>query len=186
MELAAAHFLPFFDRDVWTVAQALIGSRMYVSGVGGIIVETEAYGNDDAASHSFGGPTERCSAMFGSPGTSYLYRSYGIHWCYNVVCRPGTAVLIRAIEPEKQLDTMRKRRGTDNVKLLCSGPGRICQALQLDGSLNGKAIWDVPFEFHLGKDIVEIANGVRIGISKATETPWRYGLAGSKFLSRRF
>ena len=174
-----------------TVARQLIGMRLLVDGVGGVIVETEAYDGEDPASHSFGGPSERNAAMFGPPGCVYVYRSYGIHWCMNLVCREaghGAGVLLRAIEPTDGLERMRARRGLDDVRLLCAGPGRLGQALGIDRSFNGLPLKQPPFalfaaETGLNRPVVA---GPRIGISKAIDQYWRFGLAGSRFLSRPF
>jgi DNA-3-methyladenine glycosylase len=172
------------------VARLLIGTTVLVDGVGGRIVETEAYDQGDAASHTFGGPTIRNASMFGPPGRTYIYRSYGIHWCLNFVCREaghGAGVLIRAIEPLLGLDTMRERRGLDDARLLCSGPGRLCQALGLGIAHNGMPLDAPPFELIAGPDLPpEVVTGPRIGISKAMDMPWRFGLAGSRFVSRPF
>lgn len=170
------------------VARALIGAVLLVDGVGGRIVETEAYDREDPASHSFSGPTPRNLAMFGPPGRAYVYRSYGIHWCLNFVCREeghGAGVLIRAIEPLLGLDVMRERRGLEDVRLLCSGPGRVGQALGITREQNGKRLDQSPFQVLSPSGPVLIANGPRIGISKAREVHWRFGLKGSPFLSRR-
>jgi DNA-3-methyladenine glycosylase len=171
------------------VAQALIGATVLVDGVGGLIVETEAYDRTDPASHSFAGPTPRNQAMFGPPGRAYVYRSYGIHWCLNFVCREeghGAGVLIRAIEPMHGLDVMRQRRGLEDPRLLGSGPGRVGQALGITHDLNGRRLDQPPFEVFAAVENPPIAVGPRIGISKALELHWRFGLAGSKFLSRQF
>jgi DNA-3-methyladenine glycosylase len=171
------------------VAQALIGVELHVSGVGGLIVETEAYDRDDPASHSHGGVTARNAAMFGPPGHAYVYRSYGIHWCLNVVCREaghGAGVLIRALQPTAGLDAMRARRGVDDERLLCSGPGRVGQALAITRALDGRPLDAPPFELRPRPTGSEppVAVGVRIGITKAADVPWRFVWAGSRYLSR--
>jgi DNA-3-methyladenine glycosylase len=173
------------------VARELIGVRMLVDGVGGVIVETEAYDREDPASHSFSGPSVRNAAMFGPPGRVYVYRSYGIHWCINFVCREaghGAGVLIRALEPTDGLDVMRQRRGLDNPRLLCAGPGRVGQALGINHGHNGLRLDQPPFALFApapGRNVPVLA-GPRVGISKAVDQPWRFGLAGSPFLSRPF
>ncbi|CDS49692.1 DNA-3-methyladenine glycosylase II [Polaromonas sp. CG9_12] len=174
-----------------TVARQLIGMRLLVDGVGGIIVETEAYDGEDPASHSFSGPSERNAAMFGPPACIYVYRSYGIHWCMNLVCREaghGAGVLLRAIEPTDGLERMRARRGLDETRLLCAGPGRLGQALGIDCGFNGLRLSEPPFALFPAAPGLQakVVAGPRIGISKAVEQPWRFGLAGSRFLSRRF
>ena len=174
-----------------TVARQLIGMRLLVDGVGGVIVETEAYDGEDPASHSFGGPSERNAAMFGPPGCVYVYRSYGIHWCMNLVCREtghGAGVLLRAIEPTDGLERMRARRGLDDIRLLCAGPGRLGQALGIDRSFNGLPLKQPPFALFAAEPGLnrQVVAGPRIGISKAVDQPWRFGLAGSRFLSRPF
>ena len=167
-------------------APALIGWTLSVNGVGGRIVETEAYDHDDPASHSFSGPTERNAVMFGPAGAVYVYRSYGIHWCMNLVCAgPASAVLIRAIEPTDGLDLMIARRGLDDPRRLCSGPGRLCQALGVSRDLNGMRVDRPPFALTPGLP-AEVIVGPRIGITKAVALPWRFGEAGSRFLSRPF
>ncbi len=178
----------FFARSVHEVAPELIGVELLVDGVGGTIVEVEAYDPHDPASHGFSGRTARNGSMFGPPGHAYVYRSYGIHWCLNLVCAgPGVAeaVLIRALEPTRGLEAMRDRRGVEPLRLLCSGPGRLCQALAVTGAHDGLALDEPPFEL-LGRTTEpEIRVGPRIGLTRAVDYPWRYVLAGSPFLSRR-
>jgi DNA-3-methyladenine glycosylase len=160
-----------------------------VDGVGGVIVEVEAYGSDDPASHGYGGRTARNAAMFGPPGRAYVYRSYGVHWCLNFVTDgegTATAVLVRALEPTHGLDVMRARRGLDDPRLLCSGPGRLCQALGLSGAHDGLPLDEPPFELYAPPARVEVFAGPRIGISRAADVLWRYGLRDSPFLSRPF
>lgn len=169
------------------MARALIGVRLLVAGVGGTIVETEAYDAHDPASHSFAGRTPRNAPMFGPVGRAYVYRSYGLHWCLNFVCSagaPGGAVLIRALEPAVGLDAMRARRGAIADRLLCSGPGRLAQALGVNAGLNGAVLEAAPFELSRPETAPAILAGARIGISKAATTPWRFCLAGSRYLSR--
>ena len=179
----------FFNRSVHQVAPELIGAMLTVGGVGGIIVEVEAYHHTDPAAHSYRGRTERNAVMFGPPGYLYVYRSYGIHWCANVVCEAdgsASAVLLRAIEPTEGIAVMRRRRGLRDVRLLCSGPGRLCEALGITGAHNGLALDRAPFALHPRAATPEIVSGPRIGITKATEAPWRYGMKGSPFLSKPF
>ncbi len=174
----------FFDRDVATVARDLIGAMLLVDGIGGSIVETEAYAPDDPASHSVRGPTPRNAAMFGSGGHAYVYRSYGMHWCLNFVCRPGSAVLIRAIEPIAGLERMIARRGRAEPRLLCAGPGRLCQALGVDKALDGAPLDQPPFTLEPSADVEHVHAGLRVGISVAIDTPWRFCRVGSRYLSK--
>jgi DNA-3-methyladenine glycosylase len=174
------------------VARRLIGITLLVDGVGGRIVETEAYDPTEAASHGFNGRTDRNAALFGLPGRAYVYRSYGLHWCLNFVCREaghGAGVLIRALEPTHGLDRMRERRGLDDPRLLCAGPGRLAQALGIDRSFDGMRLDTPPFLLLAGpEDRTRLAliAGPRIGISKAIDVPWRFGEKGSRFLSKPF
>ncbi len=174
----------FFDRPAPDVAAALVGVMLLVEGVGGVVVETEAYTRDDPASHSFVGRTTRNAAMFGPAGSAYVYRSYGIHWCFNVVCGGAGAVLIRALEPLAGIAVMQERRRTTDVRLLCRGPGRLCQALALSGAMDGRRLDAPPFALTEAGAPAAVAAGRRIGISKAAEIPWRFMLAGSRFISR--
>jgi DNA-3-methyladenine glycosylase len=179
----------FFGRSVHEVAPDLIGATLLVEGVGGIIVEVEAYHHTDPAAHSFRGPTPRNSVMFGPPGFSYVYRSYGIHWCLNFVCEEegsASAVLIRALEPTHGLAAMRRRRGLDDERALCSGPGKLCEALGVTIAHSELPLDRPPIALHARIGKPDIVAGVRIGITKAVDLPWRYGLKGSKFLSKRF
>jgi DNA-3-methyladenine glycosylase len=179
----------FFARSVHDVASELIGARLLVNGVGGRIVEVEAYHHTDPAAHSYGGPTLRNAVMFGPPGHAYVYRSYGIHWCLNFVCEEegsASAVLIRAIEPTDGLPVMRRRRGQKEERMLCSGPGKLGEALAITRAKNGLALDKSPFELRAREGEPEIVTGPRIGITKAADVPWRYGLRGSPFLSKPF
>ena len=179
----------FFALSVHEVAPDLIGATLLVAGVGGRIVEVEAYDQEDPASHGFRGRTARNAVMFGPPGYAYVYRSYGIHWCINVVCDvPGRAeaALIRALEPTHGLEAMRERRGVEAARSLCSGPGKLCQALGITGEHDGLALDEEPFALYERESTPGIVTGPRIGITKATELSWRYGLEGSPFLSRAF
>lgn len=178
----------FYDRPVIEVARALIGATLTVDGVGGIVVETEAYHAGDPAAHSFAGRTSRNAAMFGPPGRAYVYRSYGLHWCMNIVggAEEAAAVLIRALEPTCGLAVMAQRRGLVDPRLLCAGPGRLCQALAITGALDGLPLDAPPFALVPTTTSPALLVGRRIGISRAADEPWRFGLAGSRFLSRPF
>jgi DNA-3-methyladenine glycosylase len=179
----------FFDRSVHDVAPELIGASLMVGGAGGVIVEVEAYHHTDPAAHSYRGQTPRNAVMFGPPGFAYVYRSYGIHWCLNVVCEAegsASAILIRAIEPTDGLAAMRRRRGLPDERALCSGPGKLCEALGVTIRHNGLPLDRAPFELRARTSEPDIIVGPRIGITKAVEHPWRYGLKGSRFLSKAF
>jgi DNA-3-methyladenine glycosylase len=179
----------FFDRSVHDVAPELIGATLLVGGAGGVIVEVEAYHHTDPAAHSYRGRTPRNAVMFGPPGFAYVYRSYGIHWCLNFVCEAegsASAILIRALEPTAGLAAMRRRRGLPDEHALCSGPGKLCEALGVTIKHNALPLDRDPFELWARSATPEIVTGPRIGITKAVEHPWRYGLKGSKFLSKPF
>jgi len=179
----------FFARSVHDVAPDLIGATLLVDGVGGTIVEVEAYHHTDPAAHSYTGLTPRTAVMFGPPGFAYVYRSYGIHWCVNFVCEAegsASAVLIRAIEPTAGIAAMQRRRGMKEPRALCSGPGKLCEALGVSIRHNGLPLDRPPFELRGRTAAPEIAVGPRIGITKAVEQPWRYGLKGSRYLSKPF
>jgi DNA-3-methyladenine glycosylase len=177
-----------FTQPPQLFARSLIGALLTVDGVGGVIVETEAYDITDPASHSYSGPSARNAAMFGAPGHAYVYRIYGLHHCLNIVCgpQPGAAVLIRALEPRHGIEVMRARRRLDRTTDLCSGPGRLCQALAVAMAHDALPIDRPPFALEPAGEAAQILVGPRIGITKAADQPWRFGLAGSKFLSRRF
>jgi DNA-3-methyladenine glycosylase len=185
--LSNAATLPaaFYARDPVAVARDLIGKQLAVHGVGGIIVETEAYAPDDPASHSFRGLKNANATMFGPPAHAYVYRSYGLHWCLNFVCLPASAVLIRALQPMFGIETMQARRGTADPRKLCSGPGRLCEALAIDKGYDGLPLTAEPFKLFDAPAVMEIVAGTRVGITKGIEAPWRFGMAGSPFLSRR-
>jgi DNA-3-methyladenine glycosylase len=179
----------FFARSVHEVAPELIGAVLLVDGAGGTIVEVEAYDQEDPASHGYRGRTARNASMFGPPGHAYVYRSYGIHWCLNLVCAPegrAEAALVRALQPTHGLEVMRERRGVADVRALCSGPGKLCQALGVTRAHDGLALDRPPFELRAGTAVLDVVTGPRIGLTRAAERPWRYGAAGSRFLSRRF
>jgi DNA-3-methyladenine glycosylase len=179
----------FFGRSVHQVAPDLIGATLLVDGVGGIIVELEAYHHTEPAAHSFNGPTPRNLLMFGPPGFVYVYRSYGIHWCVNFVCEKtgsAAAVLIRALQPTHGIPAMRRRRGLHDERSLCSGPGKLCEALGITHAHNGLPLDTPPFALYARSGEVDVVTGLRIGITKAVELPWRYGLKDSKFVSKPF
>lgn len=176
----------FFARRAAEVAPDLIGHLLTLGETGGVIVETEAYERDDPASHSFSGPTPRNQAMFGPAGHCYVYRSYGLHWCMNIVCNPGHAVLLRALQPTMGLALMALRRGTDHRKSLCSGPGKLTAALGIDKSHDGR-----PFDGHPlsltpqpGLQLTRV-QCVRVGISRAVDLPWRWCVEESSWLSKK-
>ncbi len=177
-------------RSPHDVAPDLIGSGLYVDGVGGVIVEVEAYDHEDPAAHGFGNRrTERNASMFLGGGHVYVYRSYGIHWCLNIVCGErgvAGAVLIRALRPTRDVFTMRARRGVRGIRDLCSGPGKLCQALGITREHDGLRVDEPPFLLVPRLRPLEVVTGPRIGITKAADLPWRYGLAGSRYLSRPF
>lgn len=179
----------FFARSVNEVARDLIGAILLVGRTGGRVVEVEAYHHTDPAAHSFRGQTSRNAVMFGPPGYAYVYRSYGIHWCLNLVCEPAgsaSAVLIRALEPTAGLPLMRQRRGITDERLLCSGPGRLCAALRITDAHNGLPLDKPPFALFARSEAAEVLAGPRIGITKAVDKPWRYGMKDSRFLSKPF
>ena len=179
----------FFARSVHEVAPELIGATFLVGGVGGVITEVEAYHHTDPAAHSYRGPTPRNAVMFGPPGFAYVYRSYGIHWCVNFVCEEAgsaSAVLIRALEPTHGIAAMRRRRGVADERLLCSGPGKLTEALGITNRHYGLALDEPPIALHARTSEPDVVAGLRIGITRAVELPWRYGLRGSKFLSKPF
>ncbi|MCX7321752.1 MAG: DNA-3-methyladenine glycosylase [Hyphomicrobiales bacterium] len=179
----------FFDRSVHEVARDLVGATLLFNGAGGTIVEVEAYHHTDPASHSYVRRTPRNGVMFGPPGHAYVYRSYGIHWCVNFVCEAegsASAVLVRAIVPEVGVASMQLRRGLQDERLLCSGPGRLCAALGITGAHDGAPLDCPPFELLARSTVPEMVVGVRIGITKGVELPWRFGLKGSRYFSKPF
>ena len=179
----------FFNRSVHVVASELIGARLLFNGVGGIIVELEAYHHTEPAAHSYNGPTPRNLVMFGPPGFIYVYRSYGIHWCINFVCEKAgsaSAVLIRALQPTHGIPAMQRRRGLQDERSLCSGPGKLTEALAITHALNGLPLDAPPIALFARPRKVEVVTGLRIGLTKAVDLPWRYGLKDSKFVSKRF
>ena len=176
----------FFDREVTLVARDLLGATLLVDGVGGVIVETEAYHPTEPASHAYIGETARNASMFKGPGTVYIYRSYGMHWMLNIACTDAAAVLIRALEPTEGIERMAERRGLSAPRQLASGPGKLCAALAVSKRHDGLSIDNPAFTLALPTESPTIVVGPRIGISKAVDIPWRFGIAGSPFLSRRF
>jgi DNA-3-methyladenine glycosylase len=178
----------FFARSVHEVAPDLVGATLLVDGVGGMIVEVEAYDHEDPAAHGYRGRTARNATMFGPPGHAYVYRSYGIHWCLNFVCEAegtASAVLVRALEPTQGVEVMHARRRIDDPRLLCSGPGRLCQALGITREHDGLSLDAPPFQLGSRRTDVEVAAGPRVGITRAADLPWRYAAAGSRYVSRR-
>jgi DNA-3-methyladenine glycosylase len=172
---------------VHDVARQLLGCAFLHEGVGGRIVEVEAYAADDPASHAFRGRTARNASMFGAPGTLYVYRSYGIHWCANVACEPegtGAAVLLRALEPTHGLDVMRRRRGRADDRALCAGPGRLTQALGITNACDGLCVLEPPFALEPPSAPVVVEATPRIGVTRAADLHWRYVVRGSGWLSR--
>jgi DNA-3-methyladenine glycosylase len=177
----------FFAQSVHKVAPEIIGATLLCDGVGGEIVEVEAYDREDPASHGFRGRTARNASMFGPAGHAYVYRSYGVHWCLNLVCGDEgdpQAVLIRALAPTAGIDMMRVRRGVQAERSLCSGPGKLCQALAITNVHDGLELDRPPFELRPRPAAPEIVTAPRIGITQAAELAWRYCLAGSPYLSR--
>jgi DNA-3-methyladenine glycosylase len=186
--LARALNADFFARSVHEVAPELVGATLLVDGVGGPIVEVEAYDHEDPAAHGYRGRTQRNASMFGPAGRAYVYRSYGIHWCLNFVCEGegvASAILIRALEPAQGMETMRARRGLDEARLLCAGPGRLCQALGVTREHDGLRLDRPPFELLPSETEPDVLSGLRVGIKQAADRPWRYALAGSPYVSRR-
>ncbi len=180
----------FFDRSVHDVARELVGCELAFDGAGGVIVETESYDESDPACHAYHGRTPRNDVLFGPPGIAYIYFSYGVHNMLNAVCEPegrAAAVLIRALRPTRGLAAMRERRGREDDRDLCSGPGKLTQALAIPLERNGSPLTEPPFEIHARArewSAVEVSTGPRIGITRGTELPWRFCAAGSEFVSR--
>lgn len=180
----------FFNRSVHTVARDLIGCTLYCEGVGGVIVETESYAENDPACHANNGPTERSKVLFGPPGRTYVYFTYGMHNMLNFVAEPeGTvgAVLVRALEPTDGIEVMQSRRGMDRLEDLCSGPAKLTQALAIELAHNDHPVGEngIAVTTREGDWLVpEIVTGPRIGIRKAVERPWRYCAAASRFVSK--
>jgi DNA-3-methyladenine glycosylase len=180
--LAREHFL----RPAVEVAPELLGSTLLFNGVGGRIVEVEAYDQGEPASHTYGGETERNRTMFGPAGRVYVYRSYGMHWCMNLVCEDerASAVLIRALEPLEGVEHMVARRGRSGARELCSGPGKVCQALAITGEQDGASALEPPFALYAPDRHIDVVASPRVGISKAVELPWRFSERGSGYVSR--
>jgi DNA-3-methyladenine glycosylase len=180
----------FFESSVHDVARDLIGCRLEFDGAAGVIVETEAYDASDPACHAFGGRTPRNEVLFGPPGRAYVYLSYGIHACLNAVAEPdgsAAAALIRALEPVSGIEKMRRRRGMTEPLELCSGPGKLTEALGIGLEMNGASLYREPFAIHPRGGRwreVEVAVTTRVGITKAPELPWRYCATGNIFVSR--
>jgi DNA-3-methyladenine glycosylase len=177
----------FFDRSVHAVARDLVGCRLFFDGCGGTIVETESYERDDPACHAYVGLTERTKVLFGPPGRAYVYLSYGIHSLLNAVAEPegeAAAVLIRALEPTAGLERMGERRGERPDADLCSGPGKLTEALGIGLGENGADLTRDPFLILLPEgEAPKVVTGPRIGITKAVDRPWRFTAAGSRFVS---
>jgi DNA-3-methyladenine glycosylase len=180
----------FYARPVVEVARDLIGCTITHGEASGVIVETEAYHHSEPACHAYAGLTPRTQTLFGPPGMAYVYRSYGIHALLNAVCEPegeGTAVLIRALEPLEGIDVMRDRRGMERVEDLCSGPGKLTQALGIELTENGTSLIDGPIRLGpppAGRPAPEVVEGTRIGITRAVELPWRFCALRSRSVSR--
>lgn len=181
-----AEWTHWFSRPAHLVAPQLIGMALTLGGVGGLIVEVEAYEFGDPASHSFRGPTARNAPMFGAPARAYVYRAYGLHWCFNIVCEKGSAILLRSLEPRTGISTMRARRRNAADRMLCAGPGRLAVALAIDDKMNGASLLLPPFSLERRDRSSPVVSGPRIGISKAADVPWRFGARGSRFLSKPF
>ena len=180
----------FFDRSVHAVARDLIGCALLFDAVGGVIVEAESYERDDPACHAHVGLTDRTAPLFGPPGRAFVFLSYGVHSCLNFVCEPeggAAAVLIRALEPRWGIEEMSRRRGRERARELCSGPGKLTEALGIGLEMNRAPVAEPPFELRARENgwlDVAVATGPRIGITRAAELPWRFCAAGSEYLSR--
>ena len=189
-EIGPALTEAFFARSVHDVARELVGCALLFGSVGGVIVETESYHEDDPACHAAAGPTARNAPIYGPPGRAYVYLSYGLHNLLNAVAEPdgdAAAVLIRALEPRWGLPTMRRRRGRRSERELCSGPGKLTEAIGVTMKQNATSLIDRPFTLAgpvLGWEQVEVVTAPRVGISKAVELPWRFCAGGSAFVSR--